>query len=89
MAQLVCYMAANDPTGQTPPASTQTRTTMPIAGHNALQVIQQPYRTIAYPVVQYYITNGASMVLVSQSDAANSVPSEVLTHMVNSFSFTG
>lgn len=80
--------AANDPSGQTPPASTQTRTPMPIAGRNALQVIQQPYREIAYPAVQYYIPNGASIVLVSQSDAANSMPSDVLTHMISSFTFT-
>ena len=80
--------AANDPTGQTPPASTQTRTPVPIAGRNALQVIQQPYREIAYPAVQYYIPNGTSIVLVSQSNAANGMPSNVLTHMVGSFKFT-
>lgn len=80
--------AANDPSGETPPANTQTRTTVPIAGRNALQVIQQPYREIAYPAVRYYIPNGTSIVLVSQSNAANGTPSDVLTHMIGSFIFT-
>lgn len=79
---------ATDPTGATPPASTQIRTPVPIAGRNALQVIQQPYRELAYLAVQYYIPNGTYMVLVSQSNATNGMQSDVLEHMVGSFKFS-
>ena len=71
-----------------PAVTTQSSQATTLAGHNAEEVISMS-NTSQYPVITYLIPKGYTMLLITQSNAANGQPAPVFTQMLASLTITG
>jgi hypothetical protein len=71
-----------------PPASSQSLRSPTVAGRAALEVIQQPVQwsggSIDYPSVTYFVSDGDSMLIVSELYSTGGQPSPVFAYMIGS-----
>lgn len=71
-----------------PAVTIQSSQATTLAGHNAEQVIWTSSAS-QYPIITYLIAKGGAMLLIYQSNAANSQPSPVFTQMLASLTIMG
>jgi len=89
---LYLYQRANDEL-KIPPCSQTTQTTT-VGGRAALQIVQWPVATgnappILYPQVQYFVADGATMLILSEYYSPRGQPSATFARMIASLVVTG
>ena len=76
----------NDPAA--PPPSTRTTQHVTVAGRAALEVAQEPYGSMQYVAITYYVPDGTTMLISTQFEVQNGQPSDVFAHMIASLTLT-
>lgn len=87
MSPLDFFKQSSSGPGQ-PAVTIQSSRATTLAGHNAEQVIWTSSAS-QYPIITYLMTKGGAMLLIYQTNAANSQPSPVFTQMLASLTIMG